>query len=437
MKNTLGIRLEDKNEWERRVPLVPSDVSALAREHGISCRVQDSPIRVFAADEYRAAGASVMDDLAGCPVVLGVKEMPPSFFQEGTTYVFFSHTIKGQPHNMPMLRRLVELKCNLLDYEKIEDEKGRRLVFFGRYAGLAGMIDGLWMLGQRLESDGFGTPLARIRRSVDYPSLSAAIEEIGEVGREVAKKGLPTALVPLVVGFSGYGHVSQGAQEVFDAIPHRIVEPFELDEIFEHGVQDGHAIWKVVFREEHLVEPVKDGKPFILQEYYEHPERYRGVFSKYLPYLTMLVNCIFWTPKYPRLLTKSEARRLYRLGHKRLRAVADISCDVEGSCECTVRATTPGNPVYVYDVKEDDAVDGVAGNGPAILAVDNLPCELPRESSTYFSSVLAEYIPPLIKCDFSADFDWLALPQPLKNALILHRGQFTPNYRYMKKFLKP
>jgi len=437
MTHMLGIRLEDKNEWERRVPLVPDDVALLASRQDISCAVQPSPIRVFKSEEFKKAGASMVDDLSGCPVVLGVKEMPLSFFQEGRTYVFFSHTIKGQPHNMAMLKRLVELKCNLIDYEKIEDERGRRLVFFGRYAGLAGMIDGLWMLGKRLEAEGHITPLAKIRRAVEYPSLESALDDIAKVGREVAHKGLPTAIVPLVVGFTGYGHVSQGAQEVFDEIPHRIVEPVELDEIFEHGAQNGHAIWKVVFREEHLVEPVKDGKPFILQEYYDHPERYRGIFSRYLPYMTMLVNCIFWAPKYPRLLTKEEARRMYRLGNPRLRAVADISCDVEGSCECTVRPTDPGNPVYVYDVKEGAAVDGVMGNGPVILAVDNLPCELPRESSTYFSSILLEYIPQLVKCDFSADFDWLALPQPLKGALILHKGQFTPNYRYMKKFIKP
>lgn len=437
MTKRLGIRREDKNEWERRVPLVPADVAALKKDHGIAFVAQTSPIRVFQDEDYRAAGAEVREDLSDCDVVLGVKEMPPSIFEPGKTYVFFSHTIKGQHHNMDMLRRLVELGCSLIDYEKVEDEKGRRLVFFGRYAGLAGMIDGLWMLGQRIKADGHDTPLAEIKRCVDYASLEEAKDHIADVGRRIAHEGLPEEITPLVVGFIGYGHVSQGAQEVFDEIPHRVVEPTELDAVFTRGTSNGHSMWKVVFREEHIVEPALPGQPFILKEYYEHPERYRGIFEDYLPFMTMLVNCIFWAPQYPRLLTKKEARRLYRPGKPRLAAVADISCDVEGSCELTLKCTTPGNPVFVYDVEKEIAVDGLRGNGPVILAVDNLPCELPRESSNFFSSVLRDYVPDLVACDFDQPFEKLALPPPLKRSLVLHKGRFTPEYKYMEKFLTP
>ena len=147
MKRVIGIRREDKNEWERRVPLIPADVDQLAKEHKIEFVVQPSPIRIFKNEEYHSAGATISEDLATCSAVFAVKEIPEELFQEGKTYIFFSHTIKGQEHNMPMLKKMMEKKCQLIDYEKVADDKGRRLIFFGNFAGYAGMIDTLWALG--------------------------------------------------------------------------------------------------------------------------------------------------------------------------------------------------------------------------------------------------------------------------------------------------
>jgi len=436
MEKRIGIRREDKNDWERRAPLVPEDVRMLKRDHGISFVVEPSVIRVFKDEEYEAAGAAVSEDLSSCPVILGVKEMPSSLFERGKTYVFFSHTIKGQPYNMPMLERLRNRGCNLIDYEKIEDEKKRRLVFFGRYAGLAGMIDGLWMLGKRLEADGHPTAFSRIRQAKDYDSLEEAKEAVAKVGWEFSRNGLPTDLSPLVVGFAGYGHVSQGAQEIFDGIPHHVVEPQDLELLFRDPPEESPSIWKVVFREEHLVERIKSERPFILQEYYEHPDRYRGIFPGYLRYLSVLVNCIFWTPAYPKLITRQDAKEAHARGEFRIRAVVDITCDPGGSVECTTHCTDPGNPFYVYDIEKERPLEGVTGDGPVILAVDNLPCELPRDSSSSFSAVLRRFVPELMNCDFGVPYDDLNLPETLKGALILHEGRFTPPYRYMRKFLR-
>jgi len=143
------------------------------------------------------------------------------------------------------------------------------------------------------------------------------------------------------------------------------------------------------------------------------------------------VNGIYWEPIYPRLVTKEEVRKMVRKGRPRLRVIGDISCDVEGAIECTVKATEPDNPVYVYDPIKDRVTDGVAGDGPVILAVEILPTELPREASTYFSGVLKEHIPPLVQ----ADFDHCELSSPLKRAVIAYRGELAPNYRYLEKFL--
>ncbi|RKZ18896.1 hypothetical protein DRQ50_03170, partial [bacterium] len=150
MSVTVGIRREDKNEWERRVPLVPADVVTLAADHDLEFLVQPSPIRVFKDDEYAAAGATVTEDLSPAKVVLAVKEIPLTELRPDRTYLYFSHVVKGQPYNMPMLQHLLDTGATLIDYEKIADEQNRRLIFFSIHAGYAGMIESLVCLGQRL-----------------------------------------------------------------------------------------------------------------------------------------------------------------------------------------------------------------------------------------------------------------------------------------------
>jgi saccharopine dehydrogenase (NAD+, L-lysine-forming) len=146
----IGIRREDKNIWERRAPLNPDHVRKLVAQ-GIEVLVQPSPIRTFPDQAYRQAGATISEDLSSCPMVFAIKEIPPHQFVAGHAYMYFAHVIKGQAHNMPMLQRLLDLRCTLIDYEKVTDEAGKRLIFFGRHAGLAGMIDSLWALGRRLK----------------------------------------------------------------------------------------------------------------------------------------------------------------------------------------------------------------------------------------------------------------------------------------------
>ena len=150
----IGIRREDKNAWERRSPLTPDHVAEMVERQGIAVSVQPSKKRAFPDRDYRAAGADVDEELNGCRVVLGIKEIPPEKLQSDRTYLFFSHTAKGQAYNMPMLRRLMELGCTLIDYELITDERDKRLIFFGRHAGYAGMINSLWALGRRFKSEG-------------------------------------------------------------------------------------------------------------------------------------------------------------------------------------------------------------------------------------------------------------------------------------------
>ena len=431
----IGIRREDKNEWERRVPLTPEAVKILI-DSGIEVFIQPSPIRIFSDQEYIDEGAVVTEDISSCPVILAVKEIPLDFFEKDKTYVFFSHTIKGQEYNMPLLRRMMELGNTLIDYESVTDEEGRRLIFFGRQAGQAGMIDSLWTLGKRLEWEGVPNPFGMIKMAHEYSSLDAAKEHIGGIGASIAKAGLPPILIPLIIGITGYGNVSQGAQEIIDLLPCEEISPHEITRVLAKSKKSMEKIFKIIFKEEDIVQPLDPEESFNLQDYYDNPRKYRSRFENYLPYLTMLVNCIYWEDKYPRLVTKDylkEAFSAFKAPH--LRVIGDISIDIEGSVECSAKATDSGNPVYVFNPIEQTITDGWEGFGPVIMAVDNLPCELPREASQFFSQALTVMIPRLLKADNSKPLDQSGLPEELQRAVILKNGRLTDKYKYLEQFL--
>ena len=427
----VGIRREDKSVWERRVPLVPADVARL-QQGGLTFHVQQSDKRAFADADYTRAGARVVPELSEASIIMGVKEIPPERIEPERVYVYFSHTIKGQPANMPALRRLIEAGCTLIDYERVVDDDGRRLVFFGPYAGLAGMIDSLWALGQRLQHEGLRTPFAAIQPAHRYADLAHARRSIEEVGRAIHQDGLPAALQPFVCGFAGYGQVSQGAQQVYDWLGVQEVAPGDLATLQPAP----HTCHKVVFREEHLVEPEDGTAAFDLQEYYDYPERYRPAFWPYAEQLQVLVNCIYWEPRYPKLLSRAQFQQLFGGGvQPRLRVVGDITCDIDGSLACTTRATEPGNPVYVYDPETGDTADGVAGTGPVVLAVDFLPCELPVDASQHFSADWSRFVPGLARADFTQPLAASGLPIELQRATIVYRGALTDDYRYLEEHL--
>ena len=354
----------------------------------------------------------------------------------GKTYAFFSHTIKGQPYNMDMLRRLMELECQLIDYERVTDERGRRLIFFSRFAGLAGAIDTLWALGRRLEWEGLTpNPFAALKQTYEYPSLAAALAAIREIGAAIARDGLPTEFCPFVIGISGYGNVSLGVQEVLDALGAVPTAPADLDGLFARPA-DRRAAYKVVFAEHDTVVRRDSRACFALDEFVQAPQLYEGVFERWLPRLAVLINCVFWDTQYPRLVTKAAARRLFgAAAPPLLRVIGDVSLDIGGSIEFTVKETHIDDPVYVYDPETDTIADGVAGRGPVVLAVGNLPCELPRESSEAFSAALSPFVPALAAADFSLPYAELGLPEELRRALILHHGDFTPDYVYMRRFV--
>ena len=432
---TTGIRHEDKYAPERRTPLVPNDIRFLTSEHDIPFKVETSPKRIFTHREFEAAGAEVTGDLSGCDTILGVKEMPVGYFRKGKVYVYFSHVIKGQSQNMPMLPDLMHAGASLIDYERILDDQGRRLIFFGRHAGIAGMINTLWTLGQRLKVLGKANPFEIIRQAATYDSLDEAKSDIQQAGEELLARGLPKGAGPLLFAVTGDGNVAQGALEIMDLLPVEKIPAARLAE--DNGRKQLGGSRKAylvnLIPADYMVH--REGKEFDLADYIAHPDAYESCFEHFLEPVDVLVNGIYWDEKYPRLVTREWLRNREEKGSLRLSVIGDITCDPEGSVECTVKATGIEDPVFVYDPASGDHAMGFEGPGVAVMAVDILPSELPRESSEHFSRLLSPWIPELSRADFQVSFDRLQLPAELKRAVIVHNGRLTPDYEYLEQYL--
>lgn len=430
----IGIRREDKNLWEGRVPLIPSDVEILQEKYNFKFIIQPSNIRAFSDNEYEDVGATISEDLSSCEMIIAVKEIPKEFFREGKKYLFFSHVIKGQKYNMPSLQKMIDLKVTLMDYERIVDENGRRLIFFGKYAGIAGMIDSLWAFGERLKNEGKETLFSDFKYALKYSNLEDLKSSYIEIGKQISEKGFPEEITPMIVGVTGYGNVSKGAQEIIDILPTEEIDADDLINFVKSKKYSNKKIYKVVFKEIDMFEPNDKSQVFDLQDYFNNPGNYQSKFDQYIPYLNILVNGIYWDYNCPKLITKDYLQKKYN-NNSTLKVIGDVTCDVNGAIECNMESTNSGNPVYVYDVAEDDINYGVLGNGPVVLAVDNLPCEVARESSTFFSNILVKYFNTFSKTDFSKNYENVNIIDDLKRSIILYKGEFPDGYKYLEKYL--
>lgn len=410
----IGIRRETINSQERRAPLSPQHVDELVREHGFSVIVQPSIKRIYNDESYRKAGAVLQKDLSDCKVVLGIKEIPREQVLKGKTYLCFSHVIKGQKENMLLLQKVLDQEATLIDYEPIIDRFGRRLLFFGRHAGYAGMIDALWTLGRRMRAEGVETAFAGVRQSTEYSSVQQATKILAStVGARIRERGIDPSLHPLVVGFTGGGNVSRGAQDILGHLPIVEIEPGDLATLHQRTHASRRVVYKVVFR-----------------------RQFRQNFAQHLPHLTMLVNGIYWEPGHPKIATREELRFLWQ-GETppKLKVIADLSADIGGSIEATLRQTTPDDPVFVYDPETHSELPGVEGRGPVMLTVGNLPAEFPRDASEHFGDSLFPFLAGLCNADYSVSFEHLSLPAAILGAVITHAGELTPRYRYLEEYL--
>ena len=429
---TLGIVRETKNRWEARVPLNPKAAKKLIQK-GFEVIVQPATIRIYREEEYKKVGAVISDDLSNCDLILGVKEIHIPDLIPGIPHLFFAHVIKGQDYNMPMLQYMLDNKITLFDYEKIVDKKSRRLVFFGKFAGNAGMIDTLWGLGHRLKlQHRIDTPFFKVKRAYEYETVHDAIEHLKIIGKEIEENGLPEEITPLNIFILGYGHVAYGCREILNALPIIEIDPENLAE-HQKNYQN-NKVYLSNFKEKHLVER-KDGNEFELEHFFDNCAEYYSRFYQYLPYCSVYMNAIFWKPDCPVYLKKTDLEKIQ--GEKqKLVIIGDISCDINGSVQATVKANYPDNPIFIYNAKTGEASDGLVGEGFADMTVDNLPCEFSKEASDYFSKILEPFIEKLLVCDCSKSIEEADLPDEIKGACITHQGKLQPEYEYLEEFLK-
>jgi len=437
----LGIRREDKNVWERRTPLTPAHVKKmLEKQHVKEVVVQPSTIRCYSDEEYAEVGATINEDLSKCGTIVAVKEVPAQKLLPDRTYMFFSHTIKAQSYNMPLLDTIVNKNIRLLDYERILGPDGR-IVKFGPYAGFAGMVDTLHALGQALLLKGFATPFLHLSLSKEYRSLESARTDLDIMGALIRKRGLPKAMSPLVFAVTGAGAVSLAAQQMLHYLPCKYVDVDELPKLYKRTNIDNHSVYVCVVRAKDMVEPVSAGKSFSSEDYYKHPENYRPVFhERVAPYIHVLVTGHYWEPRFPRLLSLDQARDLHHKGRLPLIALGDITCDIGGSIEFFEKATTIQNPFYAYDIPKRKIIDiqDYTGDGVVILGVDHLPAEFPCESSTDFGDGLW---PLLKKVSSSPDTESLdeqkkSLGDEVYKSMVTCRGKITPNFEYIMEMRK-
>ncbi len=434
-RNTLLIRSEDKNRWERRSPLVPADVREIVKSARAEVFVQKSDKRFFTEEDYTGAGAKLCEDMGPGDVIVGVKEIPEEKILDNKTYIFFSHTIKGQKSGMPLLKRIIKGKSTLIDYERICDEEGGRLIFFGRYAGDAGAIDILALMGEHWQDKGIETPFSEVKTALHYRGVDHAKAHLKKVGKAIRERGFPPELSPMVIGVLGYGNVSSGAQQIFDCLPTTRITPEALEELSIKGKADPRTVYLTVFKEEEMVER-KDDAPFDLSDYYNNPENYVSRFDRYLPHITILVNAVYWEKRYPRFVTWDSLSQLFKeTAPPKLSGIADITCDTNGSIECNVKSTDSGCPAYRCDPLTRSVSDGHKGEGIVLLAVDNLPAELPNDSSTFFSRQFKPFLPGILHADLGKSLDESGLPPEVKRGVIVYRGELTPDYAYLKEFL--
>ncbi|EGD76105.1 hypothetical protein PTSG_00811 [Salpingoeca rosetta] len=431
-RGVIAVRRETKNRWERRAPLVPKHVRKLKRM-GFRVLVQPSDMRVFTNEQYARAGAELVEDLSAASVVLGVKEVPLSELHPNKTYVCFSHTIKAQEGNMGMLDDILSKNIRLIDYECMLDENKKRVIGFGKFAGIAGMIDLLRGLGDRLLGLGYSNPFLGMGYMDYFHSVAAAKTALQLVGNNILINGTPKAVAPMIFGFTGTGNVTQGALEIFEQLPHEYITAKDLEVVIASG--DPNTLYGIKLQREDLVQH-KDPTQrvtFDKNHYNSNPDEYEPIFhTKIAPHISALVHGMYWDARFPRLLTCDQMRALHNTGTSRLIAIADISADPNGSIEFTRECTTIDRPYEVYNPNTDTSVFDWEAEGILLGSVDNLPAEIPVEASIHFGDLLVDYIPELARSDMTLPFEQQTdIGDTLRNAIITAHGKLTPRYEYI------
>ena len=395
----IGVLKEEKIPADKRVPLTPKQCRQLLETYpGIEISVKSSAIRCFSDAMYIAEGITIVDDLSDCDVLIGVKEVPKESLIANKTYLYFSHTIKEQSYNRGLLLKMMELNITMVDYEVLRDKQGNRLLGFGRYAGIVGAYNGFLTYG--LKSGNY------------YLKAAHSCEDRVEMESEMSKIKLSDEKIIV----TGNGRVGNGIMEIMEESNIREVSKSDfLTKTFNEAV-----FVHLNFMDYNVK---KDGSSAVKQEFYSNPELFKSSFMDYAILADVFIAGHYYSSGSPYLFTREDAK----IPDFNLKVVADVSCDINGPVACTIKPSTISNPIYGYNKQSEKEVDFRNEDAIAVMAVDNLPCELPKDASEDFGNEMIDKIlPSLIVSDDE---------QIIANATICKTGDLTPNFEYLRNYV--
>lgn len=397
----IGIIREGKTPPDTRVPLTPKQCAKIIRQHDVEMVIQPSPNRCFTDDEYAAEGLTISENVSNCDVLMGVKEVPIDNLIPNKTYFFFSHTIKKQSYNRKLLQAMVDRNISMMDYEVLKDAKGKRVIAFGRWAGIVGAHNGLWTYGQR--TNAFELP--RMTEFYDFAEAKKYYTE---------KLKLPNLKVVL----TGTGRVGNGSAEVLDAMGFRKVKPREfLNEKFNEPIYTQLICKNYANR--------KTDNGFNKAEFYAEPEKYKSIFAPYAQRADIMINGIYWDNAAPAFFTKEEMRQ----ENFNIDVIADITCDIApvASIPSTLYATTIAEPVFGYNPQTEAAETPYQSHTIDMMTIDNLPNELPRDASKNFGTQFINHV--------LEELLYRPEGRMMRQANICKDGDLTEEFEYLRDYL--
>tara|TARA_B100000989_G_scaffold234087_1_gene180906 strand:+ start:66 stop:1328 length:1263 start_codon:yes stop_codon:yes gene_type:complete len=394
----IGIIKEYKKPPDKRVVFSPKKCVEVVKKYpDIKFLIESSDIRCFSDDEYESYDLEVVDDLSQCDILIGVKEVPIEKLIANKKYFFFSHTIKKQPYNKKLLKEILKKNIELYDHETIVDKSNNRLIGFGYYAGVIGGYNGFRTYG--LKKKLFVIPKAiELKDRVDFNQTLKQIK-------------IPNIKILL----SGMGRVGSGTKEVLDFLKIKQVSPSDFI-----GKHFDEAVYTNIDVLDYNYSNSIENSIF---NFYNFPEKFESTFSKFSSVADIYFAGHYHSPKAPKLITNQDIKE----NSFNIDVIADISCDIDGPIASTIRPSTIDNPIYGFHKSNSIECDFLDPGAIAVMAVDNLPCELPRDSSEMFGEMFLKYVIPSF---FNDDTD-----DVLKNSKMTSNGKLTPRFKYLSDYV--
>lgn len=390
---------ERKQPADERVALSPKQAAQVMKDFpNVEVVAETSPERCFTDEDYKAEGVNIQDDISNADILLGVKEVPIENLIPNKTYLFFSHTIKKQPYNRDLLREIINKNIKLVDYECLEWQRGGRVLGFGHFAGIVGAYNGLLTWGKKFTRYNL-TPAHELKtyevlkehlKSIDFPPIRTVI--------------------------CGDGRVGHGSVELLKNAG--ILEVSR--EEFLTGVFN-EPVFVLLHPKDFYAR--EDGAEWSREHFFNHPEEYVSTFDQYIPITDLMVNAIYWEERIPVYFTKDDMVA----PDFRIRVIADITCDVEGSIPITTRATPIEDPVIGWNSFAKKEAEPFMPNTVDVMAVTNLPCELPADASQEFGASMVEHIMPLLIAGDKEDI--------IRRATITEGGKLTTHFNYLEDYI--